>query len=177
MCLSTRLPFVIAALLLLALSAAAVPAQGARCRPCEVAQERCSVSCFGRENDLGACLLGCDNAAALCSCDEPATLSAEDYVERFGLDGATHFKAAACHSTAACGPAYGACTNWSTTYTECGDPTCGPTFNCPDCDEWGHCSPGPGMRQLKERYRICLSELNEPCTQYQRSSNHLYCGC
>src|SRR5688500_4276964 len=84
MSLSTRLSF-IPALLLLVLSAAAVQAQDAACRTCAVAQERCSVNCLGREGKaIGACLIGCDNAAAVCSCDEPATLNSEDFVAQFG---------------------------------------------------------------------------------------------
>lgn len=182
MSVSTRLSFVITALLLLVLSAAAAQAQAraqaARCRPCEIAQERCSLNCFGREdkNEIRLCLIGCDNAAALCSCDEPATLSAEDYVARFGLTGATDLKAA-CHSTTTCGLAYGACTNWSS-YTDCGDPFCGIVVGCGACDEWGHCEAGgPGMKQKMERYRVCFNQLNEPCTEYQVTTIGLDCGC
>jgi hypothetical protein len=178
MSLSTRLSFVTTALLFLVLSAVAAQAQTARCRPCEIALERCSVNCFGRENEIGACLIGCDNTAALCSCDEPATLSAEDYVERFGMKGASDFKAAACHPTTSCGPAYGACTNWSS-YTACGDPTCSSfVVGCGACNELGQCEvTGPGMKQNLERYRVCLNGLGEPCTEYQRNANTVGCSC
>ena len=84
MSVTTRLSF-IAALLLLVLSADAVQADPATCAPCAIAQENCSVNCLGREGKaIGACLLQCDNAAARCSCDEPATLNSEDFVAKFG---------------------------------------------------------------------------------------------
>jgi hypothetical protein len=188
MSVSTRLSF-IAALLLLVISAAAVQAQPARCRPCEIAQERCSVNCLGRQGKaIGACLIQCDNAAAVCSCDEPATLNSEDFVARFGqqpgpqagseagLKVVTAF-AAACHSTTPCGSAYGACANYSS-YSDCGDPVCGLVMGCGACDEWGHCqAAGQGMKQLRERYRVCFNELGQSCTEYQRTQTSLGCGC
>jgi hypothetical protein len=188
MSLSTRLSF-IPALLLLVLSAAAVQAQDAACRTCAVAQERCSVNCLGREGKaIGACLIGCDNAAAACSCDEPATLNSEDFVARFGAqpgpragqDGlkvVTAF-AAACNPTTPCGSAYyGSCAGYSS-YTDCGDPVCGLTMGCGECDEWGHCqAAGQGMKQLRERYRVCFNAQGQACTEYQRTYSVLGCGC
>jgi hypothetical protein len=184
MSLSTRLSFR-TAILLLVLSAASVQAQEATCRRCEVAQENCSVNCLGREGKaIGACLIGCDNAAALCACDEPATLNSEDFVERFGpqpgaqadLRVVTDFSVA-CHSTTPCGTAYGSCANWST-FTECGDPFCGPASACRICDEWGQCTAaGPAMKQNYERYRVCFNELGQSCTEYQRGVSTGECGC
>jgi hypothetical protein len=176
---STRLSFVFTALLLLVSSAAAVQAQVASCHACDVALERCSVNCFGREdkNEMKSCLVGCDNAAAVCSCDEPATLSSEDYVARFGLAAATDLKAE-CHSTTPCGSAYGSCATWST-YSSCGDPFCGLSTSCRECDEWGQCTAaGPAMRQFRERYRVCFNALGESCTEYQRTTSGAGgCGC
>ena len=176
MSVSSRMSFVLTALLLLVLSAAAAEAK-APCRRCEIAQEQCSVNCLGREKGaIGSCLVRCDNAAALCSCDEPATLSAEDYVERSGLNLVTEFSTT-CHSTTPCGSGYGACTLWSS-YTDCEDAFCGPALGCGECDEWGHCTAGgPGMKQKMERYRVCFNEFNQSCTEYQRATVTLQCGC
>ena len=188
MSVSTRLSFV-AALLLLVLSAAAVQAQEAQaatCRSCAVAQERCSVNCLGRVGKaIGVCLIGCDNAAAVCTCDEPATLNSEDFVARFGpqpgpqgggLKVVTEFSGA-CHSTTPCGSAYGACANWSG-FTSCDDAFCGATFGCGECDEWGQCEAyGPGMKQFNERYRVCFNQQGQSCTEYQRSVSSGGCGC
>jgi hypothetical protein len=175
---STRLSLVIIALLLLVSSAAAVQAQAVACRACAIAQERCAVNCFGRDDkkEMRACLIGCDNAAALCSCDEPATLNSEDYVARFGLGGVTGLKAA-CHSTTPCDSSYGSCANWST-YTNCDDPFCGLVLGCGECDEWGHCAAGgPGIKQWRERYQVCFNELGQSCTHYQRTASSGGCGC
>lgn len=177
MSVSTRLSFIVTVLFLL-LSVGAAQAQAVKCRPCEVAHEKCSVNCLGREgdNEIRSCLIGCDNAAAFCSCDEPATLSAEDYVERFGLQGVTAF-AAACNPTTPCSSEYGACTNWST-FTDCGDPFCGPSTACRICDEWGQCTAaGPATKQNRERYRVCFNPQGVHCTEYQRSTATLGCGC
>lgn len=185
---STRLSL-IAALLLLVLSTAAVQAQETTCRSCASAQERCSVNCLGREGKaMGACLIKCDNAAAECSCDEPATLNSEDFVARFGeqpgpgakpeagLKLVTDFSVA-CHSTTPCGSAYGSCAGYSS-YSDCGDPVCGLTMGCGECDEWGHCqAAGQGLKQLKERYRVCFNSTGQSCTEYQRTQVTLSCEC
>lgn len=176
MSLSTRLSFVTALLLLQ--SAAAVEAQAARCRPCEIVQERCSVNCFGRgdKENIGSCLIGCDNAAAVCTCDEPATLSAEEYVEKFGLKLVTGFSVE-CHSTTPCGSEYGACTNWSG-FSSCGDPYCGYAVGCGECNEYGQCEyGGPAEKQNLERYRVCFNQQGQSCTQYQLSVSTGMCGC
>lgn len=181
---TTRLSFV-TALLLLVLSAAAVQAQAAKCRPCEIAHESCSVNCLGREGKaIGACLIACDNAAAVCTCDEPATLSAEEYVARFGPQAGAHAGpkvvtefSTTCNSTTPCGSSYGACTNWSG-FSACGDPFCGSAAGCGECDEWGRCEYyGPAIRQFLERYRVCFNSLGESCTEYQRSASTGPCGC
>ena len=184
MSMSTRLS-VITALLLLVLSAAAVQAETAKCRPCAIAQERCSVNCLGREGKaIGACLIGCDNAAAFCTCDEPATLDSEDFVARFGpqpgpqrdLGVVTEFSAA-CNPTTPCGSSYGSCANWSYFY-DCGDPFCGFAVGCGECNEWGQCEVGgPAMNQYIERYRVCFNEQGQPCTEYHRQSTPGSCGC
>jgi hypothetical protein len=179
MSMSTRLSFVLTSLLLLVLSAAAVQAQEVACRACAIAQESCAVNCFGRDDkkEMKACLIGCDNAAAVCSCDEPATLNSEDYVARFGFLEAVTDSKAACHSTTPCDSSYGACANWSS-YTNCGDPFCGPTLGCGVCDEWGQCTAGgPGMKQFRERYRVCFNEFGQSCTEWQRTTSSGGCGC
>jgi hypothetical protein len=70
---STHLYFT-TALLLLVLSAATVQAQEAQavmCRPCAIAQERCSVNCLGREGKaIGSCLIGCDNWSSFSDCGD-----------------------------------------------------------------------------------------------------------
>ena len=186
MSVSTRLSC-ITALLVLVLSSAAAQAQAAKCRPCALAQERCSVNCLGREGKaIGACLIGCDNAAALCSCDEPATLNSEDFVARFGpqpdaraqagLRVVTEFSGA-CNSTTPCDSSYGACANWSG-YSNCGDPFCGWAVGCGLCDEYGQCEPGgQAMNQFVERYRVCFNELGQSCTEYDRQQFSTDCGC
>lgn len=176
---STRMSFVITTgLLLLVLSAGAAEAQAGRCRPCEIAQERCSVNCLGREgNAVGACLNRCDNAAAQCTCDEPATLSSEDYVERFGGVKVVTAFSGACHSTTPCGSEYSSCASWSS-YSNCGDPFCGVALGCGECDEWGHCEAGgPAMKQFRERFRVCFNQQGQPCTEYQRTAVTQGCGC
>lgn len=181
----TRLSFVPAALLLLMLCAAAVEAQEAKgvqgqritCRPCQAAQDRCMVGCLGRDdNQVRSCLLGCDNAAALCSCDEPVTLSSEEYVAaNQGLKLVTAFSEA-CHSTTPCGPEYGSCAGWSSVY-DCGDQYCGYAVGCGLCNEWQCEYGGPALRQDVERYRVCFDQFANACTEYQRSSSNYGCGC
>ena len=183
MSLSTRLSF-LAVLLLLVLSAAAVQAQTASCRPCAIAHEQCSVNCLGREGKaVGACLIRCDNAAAVCSCDEPATLNSEDFVAKFGpqpgpepgLKVVTDFSAA-CNSTTPCDSSYGSCASWSS-YVECGEPRC--AFRVHGCGGGGYEDPpfGPGTLQDLERYRVCFNSQAEACTEYQRTTWTLWCGC
>jgi len=185
MSVSTRVSFAVTALLLLVLSAAAIQAQdqaqlqvqAAKCRPCQVAQERCSVNCLGRADKkaIGPCLVGCDNAAAFCSCDEPATLSAENAAALYGLNLVLP-PSAACNSTTPCGSAYGACTGWSGGYP-CGDLYCGPAFGCGLCDEWQCESTGPAMQQNYESYRVCFDQLGTPCTEYRYGVSTEGCGC
>lgn len=176
---SVRLSFVATAMFLLAFSAATAEAQVAGCRACAIAQERCAVNCFGREDKraMTSCLIGCDNAAALCSCDEPDILSSEEYVARFAPELITDLKAAACHSTTPCGSAYGSCAAWSS-YSDCGDPFCGIAFGCGECNEWGQCEAGgPAEKQYRERFRVCFNAQGQSCTEYQRTSSTGSCGC
>jgi hypothetical protein len=173
-----RVSFVAAVLLILALSGA--PAWAARCGPCEVAQERCSANCFGLgKAEIGGCLRTCDNAAATCSCDEAVTLSSEDFVARFGSSAVTKLGspfvtelAEACHSTTVCGTAYPSCASWSG-YADCGDIFCGSVRGCGDCEEF--ICPGPGLKQYRERFRVCFNALGQSCTEYQRTVINLSC--
>lgn len=184
MSVSTRVSFAITAPLLLVLSAAAIQAQdqaqvqAPKCRPCQVAQERCSMNCFGLADKkaIGPCMVGCGNAAAFCSCDDQATLSAEKAAALFGLNAVALPPSSACNSTTRCGSAYGACTNWSGGYP-CGDLYCGPAFGCGLCDEWQCESTGPAIRQDYESYRVCFDQQGTPCTEYVRSPSIEGCGC
>ena len=173
---SMRVLFVVAVLSVLALSAA--PAQAARCGPCEVVQERCTVNCLGRDKaEIGACLMACDNEAATCSCDEAVTLRSEDFVARTGSLGVVTDFAAACHSTTPCGTAYPSCASWSG-YYDCDDPFCGSVRGCGECEgDFPRFCPGPGMKQRGERYRVCFNNLGQSCTEYQLTLINLGCGC
>ncbi len=170
---------------LLALGAPAVQAQRAQAlapaaqpamsEPCALTQEQCTVDCLGRSERgaLVACLMGCDNAAALCARDEEPTLSSEWYVEQFGNVLAT--KAGACHDTTPCPSEYGSCGSWSEPYTDCGDPYCGVYRFCGSCSEtWCF---GDATRQHQERYRVCFNSAGQSCTEWQRISIVLGCGC
>lgn len=156
------------------------PVQAERCRPCEVAQERCSAKCFGLDKaKIGGCLLACGNEAATCSCDEAVTLSSEDFVARFGSSGVTEHSDA-CHSSPPCGSEYGSCAGWSS-YALCGDTWCAPlVLGCGECGsgpESTSCGDGPALRQLAERYRVCFNALGESCTEYQVTTYDYGCGC
>ncbi len=187
MSVSTRVSFAITAPLLLMLSAVALqaqdPAQGqvqaAKCRPCQQAYERCSASCISRADKqaMGSCLVGCDKAAAFCSCDKPATLSAEEAVSMLGLSAAVLPSSSACNSPSSCGPAYGACTNWSGGYP-CGSAYCGWAYGCGLCNEWGQCEAGgSAMQQNYESYRVCFDQFGSPCTEYAYGVSNEGCGC
>jgi hypothetical protein len=144
---------------------------------CLAALDVCSVDCTALDDGLQAltCLNRCDAAATICLGDDKATLSAEEYLahQGYGLS----FKAAACHSLTPCPPEYGACTNWSS-FSDCGDPHCGISTLCKECDEWGQCTAaGPAMKQDRERFRVCFDQQMQGCTEYQRTSSTLGCGC
>ena len=51
--------------------AVAIAGQPVMSEACAVTQEQCTVDCLGRSerNDMMACLIGCDNPAALCGRD------------------------------------------------------------------------------------------------------------
>jgi hypothetical protein len=166
-------PFFMAALSILVLSAFAVPVQAATCGPCATAQEQCFSNCFSREGKAAtrACLMACDNAAAACSCDEAVTLRSEDLVLK-----TTALTADACHSTTTCGTAYPSCASWSG-YSDCGDPTCGIYRWCPDDCESDFGCWGQALRQSSERFRVCFDANANSCTEYQRLSSVLQCGC
>lgn len=175
-----RVFFVAATLSILSLSEPA--AQAARCRPCEVVHGRCSTNCFGLDrSQIGECLIACDNEAAICSCDEAVTLNSEDFLARSASGSGSGPRvitafADACHSTVPCGTEYGSCAGWSS-YVDCGDPRC--SFHVQGCGGGGHEDPpfGQGTLQNLERYRVCFSAQQEACTEYQRTSWIVGCGC
>lgn len=151
-----------------------MPDQAASCRACGVALERCSANCSGLEGkeEIVACQIGCDNAAATCSCDEKVTLRSEDLVEdSFWVGTAT-----TCQSTTPCGPDYPSCASWST-YSNCDAPFCGIQKGCAEeCETEFGCF-GPATRQLRQRFRVCFNALGQSCTEYQRTNISLGCGC
>lgn len=142
---------------------------------CASTQEQCTVDCLGRgdRGSMVACLMGCDNAAALCARDDQPTLSSEWYAEQFGNLLAT--KAGACHDTTPCSSEYGSCGSWSG-YSDCGDQYCGVYRYC-----GGGCGEplcfGDATRQWQERYRVCFNGAGQSCTEYQRVSTVVGCGC
>jgi len=151
----------------------------------DVVHDRCLVNCFGLEDQsqMLGCLIGCDNAAAERTVDEEVTLSSEEYVARWGNGGVT--AASACHGTAPCPAEYGSCASWSS-YTACGGPYCGTYIYC--CEPLGPTGPAPSapncdfyygdaLRQYKERYRVCFNASGQSCTEYQRTSYIIGCGC
>lgn len=168
----------------------------AGCRACDLAHEQCAVGCSGLDSgrsDMVQCLIGCDNEAAQCSCDEKVTLRSEDVI---GAPVVSRAVTAACHSTTPCGSAYGSCASWSA-YFDCGTPTCGFAPNCgvdcEPCEPWpplpvtggdapepnppGCPCPGPALKQTRERYRVCFNQQQQGCTEYQRITVTLGCGC
>lgn len=175
-------PFV--TLFLLGLGAGAVQAQPTQVlapaaqpeisEACALTQEQCTVDCLGRSERgaMVACLMGCDNAAALCARDEEPTLSSEWYVEQFG--NVLAVKSGACHDTTPCPSEYGSCASWSD-YSDCGDPFCGVYRFCGSCSEtWCF---GEATRQHRERYRLCFTAEGASCTEWQRISVVVACGC
>lgn len=169
----------ITGLAFLALGSAPATAQAAELdEACLVALDACSANCneLGDEVNTASCLSRCDRAATVCFGDEEATLSADAYLAYWG-ENVLLTKAAACNDTTPCPPEYDACTNWSS-FSDCGDPFCGPSTLCKRCDEWGQCLvAGPATKQNRERYRVCFTPQMQGCTEYQRSSLTLYCGC
>jgi hypothetical protein len=149
-------------------------AQPAMSEACAVTQEQCTVDCLGRgeRGEMVGCLMGCDNAAAQCARDEEPTLSSEWYVEQLGNVLAT--KSGACHDTTPCPAEYGSCGSWSG-YSNCGDPYCGVYRFCGSCQE-PFCF-GEATRQRQERYRVCFNAQQESCTEWQRISTVVTCGC
>jgi hypothetical protein len=156
---------------------AALPVQAASCGACVAAQERCTTRCFGVQDKtaMTACLIGCDNAAANCSCDERVTLRSEDVLPRPDLLGA---KAAACNGTVTCGTEYSSCASWSA-YYDCGDPFCAVYRWCGDqCADPTFGCFGPAMRQSREQYRVCFNAQGQSCTEYRSGAlTVLGCGC
>ena len=174
---------VIFALLLLALPALAAADDGPRVSPpartafaavaqancgiCTAVYQRCAATCFGRDDKsgMGACLTGCDNIAATCSCDEVGALRSEDLVA-FEWPSAAK---AACHGTVSCQPNYPSCASWSG-YAACDTPYCGTGIHCGECtcDEFRcWCGPGPALKEKEERFRVCFDQYGNSCTEWQ----------
>jgi len=159
---------------------AAAPDRGllarAVCPACDRIQELCAAGCFSLEGKTGfvKCMMGCDNAAANCRCDEPVTLRSEDILPRLDAAGAT---AAACHGTVSCQPDYPSCASWGGP-DDCGDPLCLSYKWCPDdCDQELGCW-GPALRQRTEIYRVCFNQFGQSCTEYKPGNLLvLSCGC
>lgn len=155
----------------------AVDRAGVRlCTACDIAHQRCSANCFGLADrpEFVGCMMGCDNAAINCTCDEEVTLRSEDILPMQVLLGAN---AVACHGNVSCQPGYPSCASW-TSYYDCGDPFCGFYRWCPeDCPEEFGCF-GEALRQRRESYRVCFNEFGQSCTEYQAGSNYILgCGC
>lgn len=142
---------------------------------CAVSQEQCTVDCLGRgeQGEMVACLMACDNRAARCAGDERPTLSSEWYTELFG--NGLSFKSGACHDTTPCPSQYASCGSWSG-YTNCDAPYCGVYRFCGSgCGE--PLCFGEATRQNQERYRVCFNSSGQSCTEWQRTSQVVTCGC
>jgi hypothetical protein len=156
--------------------AAVAPPQAAGCTACAFAYQTCTSACFsvGEKGSMGKCLTTCDNAAAMCTCDQSVDLRSEDLVD-FEWPSLTK---AACHGTVSCQPNYPSCASWSG-YSDCGTPFCGIGPRCGDCEYIeGHlfCDPGPAWKQYRERFRVCFDAQQNSCTEWEQifiSS----CGC
>lgn len=179
---STVLSVLVAGLPLLLLSGS--PAQGHPAGidgTCAIAHELCSANCtgLGDRAALIGCLMECDNAAALCPGNDPVTISSEDYLAFWGVNGLAT-KAGACHDTTPCPSEYDSCASWSG-YTDCGDPFCGISTLCGECEDvWPYrCEyAGPALKQFRERYRVCWNPQMQGCTEYQRVTVNVGgCGC
>jgi len=168
-------------LLLLAASASAQPSTIAG----DIALDHCMANCFGLADQarVEPCMIRCDNAAATRPRDEPVTLSSEEYLERWG--DRVILPASACHSTTPCPAEYDSCASWSG-YTSCGDTFCGiyrfccangpvggPAPSLPNCDDLF----GDALKGYKERYRVCFNAGGQSCTEWERTTVFLGCGC
>ena len=154
---------------------AVAPPQAASCGICAIAFQRCSTACFGRgdKTGMGACLTGCDNLAATCTCDQQGgvNLRSEDLVR---WDPSSMTKDA-CHGYLSCQPNYPSCASWSG-YSSCGDPFCGTGHRCgDDCEPWGPC-PGDAWKEFLERFRVCFDQYGNSCTEWQTTQTSS-CGC
>jgi hypothetical protein len=173
---SSQVLTLIAALSLVLLPAATAQSQPAVSDSCVFDLDNCSVNCLGLEDPakVETCMIGCSNAAATYSPDEKPTLDSEEFLARWGED--PFAKAGACHSTTPCPSEYASCGSWSG-YSDCGDPYCGVYRTCgAPCPEYPFCF-GEATRQARERFRVCFNQQAQSCTEYQRTSIVLYCGC
>lgn len=175
---SSLVPTLMTALPCLLLMGAAAQAQSTELDgACIAALDVCSASC----NDLGdraqtvGCLSRCNQAASTCLGDEEPTLSSVDYLAHWS-DGLVFEMSGACHDTTPCPPEYGSCGSWST-FEDCGDPFCGVSTLCGECDEWRCEAGGPATKQNRERFRVCFNQQQQGCTEYQRAVSTLGCGC
>ena len=157
---------------------AVAPPQAIGCQSCALAHQKCFATCFADvdKGQMSACLTACANTAAACTCDAAATVRSEDLVEQ-GLVSIT--KAAACHGSVSCQPAYGSCASWSA-YVTCGEPYCANQPHCGacNCDEFGicYCGFGPARNVPYERYRVCFDSSGNSCTEWQSLVVYT-CGC
>jgi hypothetical protein len=155
---------------------AVAPPQAAGCSDCAFAYQTCSSTCFslGEIGVMGKCLTGCDNAAAMCTCDQSVNLRSEDLVN---FEWPNQFKAT-CHGNVSCQPNYPSCAGWSS-YSDCGTPFCGNGPHCGEC-EWIEgklfCPPGPAWKQYRERFRVCFDQYGNSCTEWQQNLL-ITCGC
>ena len=155
---------------------AVAPPQAAGCNACAFAYQACSSACFGLEErtGMGKCLTSCDNAAALCTCDQAVDLRSEEVVN-FDWPSLTK---ASCHGTVSCQPNYPSCASWSA-YANCGTPFCGVGAQCGECEYIEgrlFCEPGPAWRQDRERFRVCFDQFGNSCTEWQQTFTKT-CGC
>lgn len=156
---------------------AAASSQAKSCPSCALVHQKCFGTCFAdvEKEQIGSCLTACNNAAALCTCDEEVTLRSEDLVEL----GLVSINKNACHGYVSCQPNYPSCAGWSD-YSTCGEPYCQDQFGCGECncDEFGicYCGRGPARFVPYERFRVCFDQFGNSCTEwYPRTIYN--CGC
>jgi hypothetical protein len=147
--------------------------QAKGCRPCALAHQSCSATCFSlaEKGGMAKCLMACDNAAATCTCEQAVTLRSEDVVS---WEWPSQAKAA-CHGNVSCQPAYPSCGSWSS-YSDCGDPLCGIYRWCGDCGDIFGCWD-LATRQPRERFRVCYNQYGQSCTEWETANFLVACGC
>jgi hypothetical protein len=141
----------------------------------EAAFGSCVAACeslpVGKE--LAECYAACEAKDAEAACDGPIAVKSESLVDAEAIRNAA---AAACHAPTTC-PEPKSCAGWSAWYN-CGDPFCGVVRWCgEDCEPDPRFCFGPGLRQPRERFRVCFSNTGTQCIEYQRSAIIVGCGC